>query len=105
MNRGRRAGSGKVGVSMGSRFIDIAEACYAKRELVRGYRRPKHVSHGSKHLILMHAGEGHNMEVRYVLMDYSRGEQLKARMMTRLEAWQRNETLRGTGFAWAICGR
>lgn len=42
-------------------------------------------------------------EYRHVLMDYEQNKQLKARMLTRLEAWKRNEVLRGTGFAWAMC--
>ncbi len=38
-------------------------------------------------------------------MEYNEdgNKQLKWKMMTRLEAWKRNETLRGTGFAWALC--
>lgn len=51
------------------------------------------------------AGYG-TVEVRYVLMDYSAGnKQLKSKMMTRLEAYNRNETLRGLGMAWAMCGQ
>jgi len=42
-------------------------------------------------------------EVWFVLMDYERSEKLKWKAMSHREAYQRNEVLRGTGFAWAKC--
>ncbi len=76
-------------------------------ELRRLGKNPKRTHHGHRKNVRDYVERGFAMtEFRHVLMDYSAGNvQLKARMMTRLEAYKRNATLRGTGFAWALCSK
>ena len=67
---------------------------------------PKPMSNGHALACAEHHDRGDDVfELRFVLMDCEKGEQLKAKMMTRVEAWKKNQNLRGTGFAWAMCSR
>lgn len=86
-------------------------AINAKVSLGTRFKERHGSSHSACHWKKVNIGENVEngncaIEIRHVLMDYSDGnKQLKSKMMTRLEAWKRNETLAGTGFAWAQCGR
>ncbi len=85
---------------------DPRMALGALLELRQLGNKPKASSHGHRHNVLHYTERDQvGTEVRFVLMDYEKNEQLKAKMMTRLEAWKRNENLRGTGFAWAMCSK
>ncbi len=66
-------------------------------------KNPKHVSHGHRRSVLRHVSDGTlDHETRWVLIDYRNGnEQIKKTVMNHLEAWKRNQTLEGTGLAWA----
>lgn len=100
----RRSGRNATGVSM--QQPNLSAAVLAKAELLK-FKEPKPMSHNSRSKVVHHIVNGSDKrEIRYVLMDYSDGKnaQLKSKFMTRLDAWTRNESLRGTGFAWAICG-
>ena len=45
------------------------------------------------------------LEFPHVLIDYRNdNEKIKFKMLNLLEAWQKNQVLRGTGFAWAKTG-
>ncbi len=80
---------------------------YGKMVLRQLGRIPKRMG-GRQHFInsMKHIEDGTNIiEYRHVLMDYSTNTQLKAKAMTRGEAFRRNENLRGTGFAWALCSK
>lgn len=105
MQRGHNKSQGKCGTSLGSHMLPLGDIINAKMALHNHYTKFKRMTHWRRQLTQMHISSGHDLEVRYVLMDYEQNKQLKSRMMTRLEAWNRNESLKGTGFAWAICGK
>jgi len=79
---------------------------YGKMALRQLGRKPKPTSHDAYKNRMRHVEDGTNLiEYRHVLMDYEKNTQLKAKAMTRGEAFRRNENLRGTGFAWALCSK
>ncbi len=85
---------------------DIRPALRAKLELKRLGDKPHRSGHGhAKNVRSYVENDTAGIEHRFVLMEYNEdgNKQLKSKMMTHLEAWKRNETLRGTGFAWAKC--
>ena len=97
--------NGVIGTAMSDYGInDSLRAQITERRLYGGQRRPKPMSmdYVGK---LRHIAEGHNYEVRYVLMDYATNRQLKSKMMTRLEASRRNHSISGLGMAWAMCSQ
>lgn len=81
-------------------------ALRAQQELQR-LGKQKRLGHGHKALVRYYAERGlDQIEHRHVLIDYSDGnKQLKALMMTRREAFERNQIIAGTGFAWAVCSK
>ncbi len=105
--RGREARRSKVGTPTQDSEFEIRQGLQAQVDLKRLGRNPHAVSHNHKRNIRDHIDDDTaKIEARFVLMEYNEdgNKQLKWRMMTRLEAWKRNENLRGTGFAWALCG-
>lgn len=77
----------------------------AELELKRLGKNPHPVSHGhySNTRAKIDAGTD-GIQVWYWLIDYRNGnKRLLRRAFSRLEAWKRNETLRGSGRAWAMC--
>lgn len=105
--RSRRAelSSGRVGTQTQSHdFTKLALS--AQIEMKRLGKKPHPVGHGHWRKVREYReNDADLVESRFVLMEYNGdgNKQLKWKMMTRLEAWKRNETLRGTGFAWALC--
>jgi hypothetical protein len=59
-----------------------------------------------RHVESIVVGKEKYPEMRYVLIDYrSENAQLKSKMMTALEAHEKNRLLEGSGFAWARCSK
>ena len=73
------------------------------REENRYFSHRKTAGHW-KRLNIQQARESNTPDIWHVLMDYEQNKPLKRLAMTCLEAWKRNRTLQGTGFAWARLG-
>lgn len=96
---------GSLGTSAGGRGVNIEEA-FRARVAERNFKRPTGASFGHKQNIARLRAAGYvDTEWPFALIDYRNdNEVIKRSTMTHREAYRRNETLAGTGIAWAKVG-
>lgn len=100
---------GTLGTSMQGSWAQPYNFDFAMKELHFLGKKPKYrkdldKKHRKLNIQKMVESGKAQTEVRYVLMEYGPvNRQIKAKVMTRFEAYRRNKALQGTGFAWAQC--
>lgn len=66
-------------------------------------RKAHHISHGHRLNTAQMAESESPSEVTHLLLDYRNGNTVVARKtMNRRQAYEFNQRLKGTGFAWAV---